>query len=879
MTVVTGESDLAGAKARGLRELADAGFAVPPWRVIGADVLRRHLTGAGLAERIDAELRDLTADRAEAVAESVASAILETPLAPDVLADIAAAVDGVGEGPVAVRSSGLDEDGPRFSFAGQYDTFLNVAGPAAVAEHVRLCWAGAYSARALSYRLAHGLPPGGAGMAVIVQRMVPAEKSGVLFTANPMSGDRTERVVSAVFGLGEGLVGGAVDADTVVLDSAGRVVQVTVGEKRERYDPDEAGGCRVTETAAAAREELAVTDAELRALRELAERIEQVRGTPQDVEWAMADGTLWVLQSRPITTGLDEPGELHVWDNSNIIESFRGMTSPLTYSFARRVYQRVYEEYCRELKVPDAQLGQAQEWLSALLGYFHGRVYYNLLNWYRLVRLAPLYRLGRRSLELTLGVEESLDPELADTLYPFTFSSRAEEIRVTARSRLRFAGRFVLIERTAARFIADFYRTYAEFGSTDYDALTADQVYRRYQSLERTLVARWGRVAVLDAVIGLSFGTLQSLNRRWLPNAPLWFTWAVAGPENSVESAGPAHRIAELAATARADAELRRIVTESPPQRARADLLAAGHAGFVSEVDDYVARYGDRSLDELKLEAPSLRDDPATFFPMLRAAMASVESMAARADVDAVLASLTPAKRQVYERVRGKVRRALELRERIRFCRTRAFGTAKVMVRAIGRRFAELGLLDDPEDVFWLYLEEIGGCFDASTVDTDLRALVSARKAAAESDRLLTAPSRFTTRGAVGTKANRAAWSRGVPGGTTAPTGAELTGVPAGPGRVEGRARVVDLPSEAGGDILVTYRTDPGWVAWLPSASGLLVERGSPLTHVAIVARELGVPTVVQVPGLTNRLRNGMRLDVDGATGVIRVLAVQEEPS
>ncbi|MCX2952887.1 phosphoenolpyruvate synthase [Lentzea sp. NEAU-D7] len=876
MTVVTRESDVAGAKARGLRELAGAGFAVPPWRVIGADVLHRHLAATGLAERIDAALRDLAADRAEAAAETVARAVLETPLAPEALAEITAAVEAVGKGPVAVRSSGLDEDGPRFSFAGQFDTFLNVEGIDAIADHVRRCWAGAYSARALAYRLAHGLPPGGAGMAVIVQRLVAAEKSGVLFTANPMSGERTERVVSAVFGLGEGLVGGAVDADTVVLDAAGRVLQVTVGEKRERYDPDAAGGCRVTETAVEAREELAVTDAELRALSDLAGRIEKARGAPQDVEWAMADGVLWVLQSRPITAGLDEPGELHVWDNSNIIESFRGMTSPLTYSFARRVYQRVYEEYCRELKVPDAQLAQAQEWLPSLLGYFHGRVYYNLLNWYRLVRLAPLYRLGRRSLELTLGVEETLDPELADGLHPFTFGSRAEEIRVTVRSRLRFASRFALIERTGERFIADFYRTYEEFGATDYDALTADQVYRRYQALERTLVARWGRVAVLDAVIGLSFGTLQLLNRRWLPDAPLWFTWAVAGPANSVESAGPAHRIAELAGVVRADDELRRIVTESEPRQARETLLSGGHTAFVSEVDDYVARYGDRSLDELKLEAPSLRDDPSTFFPMLRAAVASVESMTGRADADAVLESLSPLRRQVYERVRGKVRRALELRERIRFCRTRAFGTAKVMVRAIGRRFASLGLLDAPEDVFWLYLEEIGGCFDASTADVDLRALVRSRKAVAESDRLLTAPSRFTTRGAVGTKANRVAWARAVPGRAAA-AGTELTGVPAGPGRVQGRARVVDLPSEAEGDILVTYRTDPGWVAWLPSASGLLVERGSPLTHVAIVARELGVPTVVQVPGLTSRVRDGMRLDVDGATGTIRVLAGPEE--
>ncbi|MBF9129926.1 phosphoenolpyruvate synthase [Plantactinospora sp. S1510] len=897
MSVLTLRSDvpemaaLAGGKGQSLRLLAEAGFAVPPWAVIGLDVFDEHLRETGLDVRITTALQRVGAGdtgEAEAVADTIRGWIAASELTSATRLAIRDAYREVGEGAVAVRSSGADEDGPKHSFAGQFTTVLNVTSLAQVIDAVRECWASAFSARSLHYRLGHGLPPTSARVAVILQTMVVADKSGVLFTANPMTGTRGERVISAVFGLGEGLVSGAVDADTVVLDATNTVLDTVVGDKQERFDADPAAaGCRVTETAQG-HLEVALSDAEISALGDLAGRVEHLCRAPQDVEWAIDNaGTLWVLQSRPITTLPDEPAgelgdprrpdsELRIWDNSNIIESFRDITSPLTYSFARRVYQEVYAEYARTLKVPAEQQQQMQSWLPHLLGYFHGHVYYNLLNWYRLVRLSPLYGIGKQSLEISLGVEESLDAELAEQQHPYTCSSRGQAVRVTIRTRIAYFWQFLRVERTVKNFLRYFNRRQPAFDGIEYHLLPADQVFQRYQTLERTLVAKWGRVAILDSVIGISFGVLNVLTKRWLPDAPAWFGWAVSSPGTAIESIEPAHRIVQLARQVLEDPAMESVVRDTEPTEVYEALAAKGYRQFLDEVDAYISTYGYRSLDELKLEVPDLREDPAAFFVLLRNALA--ENAVHRDgghDADEYLhQNLSWPRRWVYERIRGKVRRSLAARENLRFCRTRAFGTAKKMMRAIGTDLARSGALNSPTDVYYLSIDEIRGCFEATVIDPDLKSLVTARRAQETANREMTAPSRFTTRGAVHWLANLddAGW-RGLGKGTRDSAAPQtLSGIAASPGTARARALVVDAPGDVNGDILVTYRTDPGWVAALPSAAGLLIERGSPLTHVAIVARELGVPTVVQIKQLTHHVETGMHLYMDGGTGQIQIL-------
>lgn len=891
--------ELAGGKARGLFRLHSSGVRVPEWVALGSDVFDTFVVAAGLDTAVKEFAAITDPEQAVIAGAELRAALVAAPLPDPVRQLIVQASERFGTAAIAVRSSVLAEDGADNSYAGQFDTFLNVRRVEAIAARVRDCWASAFSERAIRYAFARELPRAGAP-AVVLQRLITARASGVVFTANPTTGARDEVVISAVYGLGEGLVSGAVDADSVTVDKTdGAVIEIVLGDKDRRYEPVGEQGWEIVEVDAEQRELAVLDDTELAELTEVGRKLETHCGAPQDIEWAIDDTGIWVLQSRAITTleaaatpgytvelrGAGEtipPGELRIWDNSNIIESFSGVTSPLTYTTAADIYGRVYRGYAASLGVPEEQLQQTDAWTSVLLGSFHGHVYYNLLHWYRMVGIAPGYPLNRKVLEAALGVDEPLEDEIAKTLRPFVFRSGIAKLRSRSLTTVTYVRRLFGIDAMVEEFSTEFYRVYDEYDALDYTALTGPQAYQAYRKVDKDLVERWGPLMVLDAILLTLTGFTYLLTKLFLPKAPEWFLYAVVGPGSDVESAEPARAMTELARLVRADEDLTALINTAAAEDIYAELQKSGREDFLAQVDAYIERYGYRSLDELKLETPDLREDPASLFVMLRSASGRVgdATTAGRAvEADAYLdANLRGLRRRVYERLRTKASQCAAHRERLRFCRTRAFGMVKRMIRVMGRDLAARGVLTEFADVFYLTNAELRGCYEGADT-TPLAELVAARKALRARDSTLVAPARFRT---VGPRLGRAelAGQGWVPITTTAAAtvGTVLTGTPSAAGIVEGLAVVVDEPRDVAGGILIAYRTDPGWVAALPSATALVIERGSPLTHVAIVARELGVPTVVQVKDAATRLRTGMRIRVDGVNGTVTVLAEGDQP-
>lgn len=866
---------LAGNKGKSLYRLASGGVSVPHWAILGADCFAAFRRDGGLDHQIGALLQGFTPEQAGAISRAIAQAILACDVSPAVYAAIAAAHAYVGDGSIAVRSSGVEEDGADFSFAGQFDTFLDVRGLTSTTDHVRKCWASAYSERSLRYRHQHGLDIAATEMAVILQRLVPAESSGVVFTVNPASGNPDEIVLSAVYGLGEALVSGAVDADTIIVDRhSGKKKQVIVGEKHERHD-----GRAVHEVPAELREKLALDDGDIERIVATARKLERVLGGPQDIEWCMARGELWLLQARPVTTPVARrAGEFQLWDNSNIVENYPGVTTQLTFTFAQHVYSQVFREFCRLLGIPRKQLREMDGFLGSVLGYLNGRVYYNLLHWYKLSGLAPFQDLGRKMMEVQMGVDEPLDlASFAARIAPYTVSSRFEHTYIRAVTDAKFAWHFATLERRVAEFREFFYSVYDEFDAVDYGSMPADQVYSHYLAFEKALLSRWGVMIALESAIGLSYGLLRGLIRRWMPGAPDWFEVAVIGGMDGVESVAPVHRLAALAEAVRAKPHAEQLIRHTPSGEAYGALRASGEHEVVASIEHYIADFGYRSKNELKLEEPDLREDPSVLFDMLKAALTSGAPRIDRTETEQCVADLlrkrlNPLQRWIFARARNRVRAAVRARETVRFCRSRAFGIARRMLRAIGDGLASEGVLETGRDVLHLRLEEIRGCFEGTVSHRELRPLVEQRKrdhaAYREMDDL---PPRFVTHGPV------AAWlakPENLEALRTAPpadAGAALRGTPCSPGFAEGLAKVVREANEFDGGILVTYRTDPGWVPVFGSAQALLIERGSPLTHAAIVAREIGIPTIVQIPGLTRQVKTGMRLKVDGHSGRIEL--------
>ncbi len=384
----------AGAKARALARAQREGLDVPAWVVLSESAFYDSLA-PGLYAMLHPDSLSLPRT-AEGVSMSGA-----------VRSDIDAAVRDLcphGE-LLAVRSSASDEDGDACSFAGQLESFLNVA-PGDVPDRVLDVWRSAFSARILAYRREHGLGSSPRPPAVILQRMVAPQAAGVAFSADPVSGRRGVAVVSAVRGYGDALVAGLADADTWRVGRGGEILQRTVAAQ-----PSSA----------------VLTDDQVRAVARLARQAARLFGCPQDIEWAIAD-RLVLLQSRPVTsirTMADPDGSLAIWDNSNIVESYSGVTTPLTFSFTREIYPPVYRQFCRMMGVPERVIAAHDDAFLNVLGLVRGRLYYNLLNWYRILSLLPGYHTNRRFMEQMMGVEEALPDDLAEEIARRPKSGRA----------------------------------------------------------------------------------------------------------------------------------------------------------------------------------------------------------------------------------------------------------------------------------------------------------------------------------------------------------------------------------------------------------------------------------------------------------------------
>ncbi|HET8908375.1 MAG TPA: PEP/pyruvate-binding domain-containing protein [Ktedonobacterales bacterium] len=859
-----------GGKAATLARLQRAGFPVPDWFALTPEAFDASLDNANREQLVSTCASGDQSKIAAALTGLVPnSAVLEA------LARAVAALSPEGQ-PVAVRSSASDEDGDAHSFAGQLASFLDVA-PNEVAARVVDVWRSGFSARMLAYRRSQGLDAMPPAPAVLIQRMVAADVAGVAFSADPASGRRGVAVVSAVTGLGEALVSGASDADTATVD---------------RLD--------VIEYIQRAEGEPVLTEAQIRAVATLARRCEQHFGVPQDIEWAIADGTVYLLQSRPITTlaALRDPdGVYALWDNSNIAESYGGVTTPLTFSFARHAYEEVYRELCRLLGVSEAEIAAHADTFRRMIGLVRGRIYYSLFSWYDLLSLAPGFSANRRFMEQMMGVKEELPPALATRLASTNGRMRLADRLKVAQTVLRLARHCWRLPHDVKRFSARLDAALAP-ETVPLEMMRPDELVLHYRDLEGKLLAHWDAPLVNDLFAMLFYGLLRRLCITWCGDVSGTLQNDLVSGQGGIISAEPARRVRALAMVAAQSpglAETLRVGNADAIQRE-----IARHPTFASEYQAYLDRFADRCLEELKLESPTLRDDPT---PLVRAIGHLAHRFTSGGDPTNTAAGDTPEhtkraiaerkarrmlawhplRRAVFASVLAQARARVRDRENLRFERTRVFGRVRCIFVELGRRYHALGLLEQPRDIFYLEIEEALGLVMGAATTTDLKGLAATRQAeyarwrAAEPP-----PDRFETRGVVPVGLFTA---RLLPEDKTLPandTTDQRSGIGCCPGVVRGRARVVTDPKTAevrAGEILVAERTDPGWILLFAGAAGVVVERGSVLSHSAIVARELGIPAVVSVAGLTAWLRTGDLIEVNGTTGIVSRIAEDTPPA
>ncbi|MBC7644506.1 MAG: pyruvate, water dikinase, partial [Thermoleophilia bacterium] len=393
-TMANGAEDLKlriGGKGAQLARMQQLGLPVPAWFSLDADDYRRALDHADVHAAQARALELIKADDHAGASAALQTAILALPLPDDIQLDIVDRWKQLGAGMVAVRSSAIGEDSAEQSFAGQFDSVLGVRTERQLLDALRQCWASAYNERAIAYRARHELDPLDAAMAIVVQKQVASDVSGVMFTGNPISGDPLVTVISSCWGLGEALVSGIANADTYKFDRRSNDLEIDIADKDVQIVLAPDGLTEEVTVLDALRNVTSLTEEQVGELVALGELLERAQGHPQDVEWAYEDGTLHVLQTRPVTTKLRPRGIRRIWDNSNIVESYSGVVSPLTFSFARDAYAGVYIQTMGLLRIPRAEVPRAQVVTRQKLGYLDGRVYYNLASWYYLLSVLPNY--------------------------------------------------------------------------------------------------------------------------------------------------------------------------------------------------------------------------------------------------------------------------------------------------------------------------------------------------------------------------------------------------------------------------------------------------------------------------------------------------------
>lgn len=834
--------DEMGAKAGTLCQLHGEEWVIPEWFVLSP----RALDDSGS----QGETRTGTLRASEAVRAELREALGR--LSPD------------GH-PVAVRSSAAAEDGAAASFAGQLTSCLFVA-PDDVADATVAVWESAFAPSVRAYRRLHGLSEPSRAPAVMIQRMVRADVAGIAFGIDPVNGGGGI-IITAVRGMGDALAAGHVDGDRYRVSNTLEIIERSCtsgpqGNEPEPFSP-------------------ALTDAQVLQVARLTQALGHRRGAPQDVEWAFEQGGLYLIQTRPVT-GADAPGapagDRRIWDSSNIAESYSGMTTPLTFSFARRAYEHVYRRFCALLGVPPQTIDDQRAVFANMLGFIRGRVFYNLLNWYRVLALLPGFASNREFMEQMMGVREALPADVATRLSATTRGGRWRDALRLARSGATLVVHYLRLPKTIASFRARLDRA-LRAPEPPIEQRNLDGLVAHYRRLEAQLLSRWDAPILNDFFAMIFFGVLGRLTARWCEDGSGQLRNALLVGDGKTMSTEPVRRVRELARLATRRPQLVRYLCDSPRTAVAAQLDAFPE--LAAAISGYIGTFGDRCLDELKLESPTLNDDPLPLYRAIgRMARALDDGVLDAADgarrtrAAAERSALRhlrwrPDRRIVFAWVLRQARARVRDRETLRFERTRVFGRARRIFLAVGHHLRAERRLDEPTDVFFLDVNEILGFVEGTATTTELRSLVALRRAEFRSYETASPPPRFETVGSMYRTTPVSERGAHVADGDT------RLGIGTSVGTARGLARVVRDPrteTVQPGEVLVASRTDPGWVLLFATAAGIVVEHGSLLSHAAIVARELGLPAVIGVRGATEWLSTGDIVEVDGRAGIVRRL-------
>ena len=846
---------LAGGKAANLGELTRVeGVYVPPGFCVTTEAFTRFVTAARVGELLDQLSRTQPGDRRaiDATSGEIRAMIEQSALPEDLVASILATVNDLGgNSGWAVRSSATAEDLPTASFAGLHDTFLNVVGPDVIIERIRQCWASLFTDRAVTYRQRNGIDHRSVGIAVIVQQMAMTHASGVMFTADPVTFDRSIIAIESCVGLGEALVAGLVSTDRYTV-RRGEIVDSTIATERFVILPSSGGGTEHQKVGADEAVQSALTDAQVLRLAALGRHIETHFGCPQDIEWCVADDEVQIVQSRPITTlfPIPQAGDdaHHVYISVGHNQMMTDAMKPLGLSFWQMT-----------TPAPMCEAG--------------GRLFVDVT-----ARLAD-----PSSQADFLELSGKTDPLLRDGLQ--TIIDRGDFIPPApdgAPVPPPAVGPTVLLDADPAivRELIDLsvasIATCRRDIQTKVGAELLEFIVSDMQELKRLLFDPRSRQVFMTAMEATWWLNEHLLD--WLGEKNVADILTRSVPQNVTSEMGLA--LLDVADAIRPHPEVAAFLhdVEDDGFLDKLDEIDGGPAARAA-IRGFVAKYGMRCAGEIDITRPRWSEQPTTLLPTLLAHVKNMEPGEARRRSEQGRREAAAKEKEVLERLRAlpdgdqkatdtktmidRVRSFMGYREYPKYGMVSRYFVYKQALLAEADSLVAGGVLRERDDIFFLRFDELDDLVRTHAVDTEL---IDRRRDEFDAYRSLTAPRVLTSDGEVVAGSHRR---------DDLPDGA-LAGLAVSAGTVDGRARVVTDLADADlepGDILVTAYADPSWTPLFVTIAGLVTEVGGMMTHGSVIAREYGLPAVVGVQNATERIRDGQRIRLNGSDGYVIPLA------
>jgi pyruvate,water dikinase len=864
-----------GGKARNLAALARAGFPVPM-----AFALSSEAAEQAFAKNLPPDLQPRallsSATTSEGALAEARERVLAMELSPELqqtLRGAFAEMRAAGVEDLAVRSSSVAEDQHVASAAGLHTTILNVRDEDALMLAVRTCWASVCSPRVLSYLHSLGLDAASA-VGVVLQALVPSDVAGVLFTINPLTSNTHELVINAAYGLGNLVADGRVSPDTYYIDKdTGFLRDRVIGDKALRAEPAPQGGVREVSVPSSLARREALDPHALSRLTEIGRRIERHFGDARDVEWAFVGDALYILQARPIVLkGVApmrrrargrahargkrsaQPGSGTVWSNVNVGEALPGVATPLTWSilssFSEFGFRKAF-----------AALGCKVPRHSNLIGNFRGRIYLNLSELTSIAAQVP--GLGPRSvLPFGGGAEiERLERDFPD-VSSVGFIAR---LPLTA---ARFARENLGLRARVDHFEPAFQAECARIRSLDLRILPSPALDETLSDVHRLLNETGGLMLTAYGGLLASLLPLSAALRVIKGDGAAKLQRDLLSALEDVESANPGREILRISELVGMDESTRRVISEGD-RSLRVQDLPRGRTRHAIEA--FLARYGHRGIREAELSEPRWREDQTLLFDTIRLHLRGLNIHASdtierrgrelRSEGERALNDLGFTSRTAVLGLLAVVRNAMRQRELLRDHVVQVLDLFRLLAMDASRRIAirEPGIGDD--GAFFLTLNELHGYLRGEL--RTVRPLLQMRRSGYERDRSLPdPPDTFVDYPPPVVQLGRST--------------SVLEGLAASSGQVQGRARVLTSTTEIAafepGEILVVPAADVGWSPLFLAAAGLATDLGGPLSHACVVAREYGLPAVVNLRVATRAVKTGDRVLLDGDAGRLQVL-------